>query len=399
VAQQQDREPSYREQDAKTITRLRGMVDPWFLCRYGMNLYRGCEHGCAYCDGRAERYYVPGDFGRDITVKRNAVAVLDRELSRLKEPGFMFLGGGVCDAYQPAERRYRLARGVLELAKKYQLPVHVLTKASLVERDFDLLAEINAQTRVILSFSIQTLDDELRARFEPAAASVTERLTLLSAAKELGMGVGVMAMPVLPGLSDQPETIDRLVGTMADLGADFVCGGGLTLRPGTQKETYFAVLRAHHAELVPGYERAYRSNRASGVPDPRYLARVDARFAAALGRHGLPGRPPRRLFTGLMPLYAEAAVLLEHRDFELQQAGAPGGRLGQSGHAIQHWARQSFAKRGRRKTFNGTILEAEFRAMVAADTLHELPGVTPAAATVVRDLVGEPRAEGVLFRA
>ncbi len=394
MAQPQHREPSYREQDAKTITRLRGMVDPWFLARYGMNLYRGCEHGCVYCDGRAERYYVPGDFARDITVKGNAVAVLDHELSRLKEPGFLFLGGGVCDAYQPAEERYRLARGVLELARKYQLPVHVLTKASLVERDLDLLAEINAQTRAILSFSIQTLDDDLQRRFEPGAAPITERLRLLATAKKLGMGVGVMAMPVLPGLSDQPDRIDRLVGTMAELGADFVCGGGLTLRPGTQKDTYLDVLREHYSALVPGYQRAYRSNLASGAPDPRYLARVDARFAAALRRHGLPGRAPRRLFRSLMPLYAEVAVLLEHREFELHQAGSPGGALGRAGHAIQQWARQSFTKRGRRKAFNGTVLEAEFRAMVTAGTLHELPGVTTAAAAVASLLVKEAAAEG-----
>jgi DNA repair photolyase len=114
------------------------MVDSWFLGRYGMNLYRGCEHGCRFCDGRSERYLVEGDFARDITVKRNAVAVLDRELGRIREPGFVFVGGGVCDAYQPAQARYGLARGALEVARRRGLPVHVLTKSALVERDLDL---------------------------------------------------------------------------------------------------------------------------------------------------------------------------------------------------------------------------------------------------------------------
>jgi DNA repair photolyase len=122
-----DGQATYHEVEARSITRVPGTADPWFLGRYGMNLYRGCEHGCVYCDGRAEKYHVSGDFARQITVKRNTVEVLDRELSRIREPGFVMLGGGVCDAYQPAELSYRLARGVLELALKHKLPVHVLS--------------------------------------------------------------------------------------------------------------------------------------------------------------------------------------------------------------------------------------------------------------------------------
>jgi len=389
VASPPDPAPRYREQHAKTITRLRGTVDPWFIGRYGMNLYRGCEHGCIYCDGRAERYYVPGDFSRDITVKRNAVQVLARELTRIKEPGFVFLGGGVCDAYQPAEEHFRLARGVLELARDHRLPVQVLTKAALVERDLDLLTAINDQTRAILSFSIQTLDDDLRQRFEPGAAPIAERLRLLAAAKERGLGTGVMAMPVLPGLSDQPGHVDELVGRAAAIGVDFVLGGGLTLRPGVQKDTYFAVLTEHHPDLVEGYRRAYSRDHASGVPDHRYLARVDKRFAAALARHKLPGRPPRRLFQGLMPLYAEVGVLLEHREFERHQAGTLGGGLGRAGRAIQGWARQEFTKRGRRKAFDSTVLDGELRAMVDGGTLQQLPGVTAEAAALVRSWVAD----------
>lgn len=132
----------YREVEARSITRLPGRADPWFLGRYGMNLCRGCEHGCSYCDGRAERYHVEGDFEADIAVERNAVEVLGRELARVREPGFVLLGGGVCDAYQPAEEGYRLARGALELALHHGLPVHVVTKSALVERDLDLLARL-----------------------------------------------------------------------------------------------------------------------------------------------------------------------------------------------------------------------------------------------------------------
>jgi len=378
----------YHLVDAKTITRVPGTVDPWFLGRYGMNLYRGCEHGCLYCDGRAERYYVSGDFARDVTIKCNAVELLGRELSRAaaREPGFVLLGGGVCDAYQPAEERHRLARGALELAHTNRLPVHVLTKASLVERDLELLAAIEHDTRAILSFSIQTLDDTVRAHFEPDAAPIGQRLRLLGEAKRLGLATGVMAMPVLPGISDQPDAIDRLVATAAELGVDFVCYGALTLRPGVQKRTYLEAIAEHDASLLPGYEAAYRSARASGAPAASYLKRVDERFGAALDRHGLPARPPRRLFQGQIPQYAEIAVLLEHREAAERRQGRGAG-LARAGFAVQKWAREQFARRGRRKDFSWQLLEDEFHQRVADGTIAELPHVTHAAVTAMRSLL------------
>lgn len=360
----------YHEIEAKTVTRLRGVVDPWFLGRYGMNLYRGCEHGCLYCDGRAERYYVAGEFDRDIQVKVNAVAVLDAELSRRREPGFVFLGGGVCDAYQAAEARYRLARGALEVALRRGLPAHVLTKSALVERDLDLLQSIAGRSGAILSFSLQTVDDEVRRRFEPGAAPVSERLRLLREARRRGVAAGVMAMPVLPGISDKPEQIDALVAAAAEAGAEFVLFGGLTLRPGQQRETYLRALAGFYPQHLDGYQRLYRIPRASGAPDGRYLSRVDARFRAALARHGLPGRIPRRLFTGRVPLYAEVGVLLEHRGFA---CGDPS--LGRAGFALQDWARRLLAENARRREFSHRDVEGQLRQRLA-----EIPGLSPSAA-------------------
>jgi len=380
----------YREVSAKSVTRLRGTVDPWFLGRYGMNLYRGCEHGCRYCDGRAERYYVDGDFDRDIVVKHNAVDVLRKELGRAKEPGFVLVGGGVCDAYQPAEAKYRLARGALELALEFGFPVHVLTKSSLVERDLDLLAQINRRARAILSFSIQTTNDDVRARFEPGAAAIAERLRLMREARRLGLGVGAMAMPVLPGISDQPDSIDRLVETAVAAGADFVCTGGLTLRPGAQKDAYFALLRDQYPELVDGYLRVYRSNRPSGIPDPRYLDRLERRFRAALLRHGIPSRPPHPLFRGLMPCYAEVGVRLEHQAVELCSQGRPGLSLGRAGFAIQAWARDRISTLGRRKGFHHSHVEAEFRERLQDGSIAELLGLQRSALQAARELC--PRA-------
>lgn len=381
---------TYREQDAKTITRVPGMVDAWFLGRYGMNLYRGCEHGCLYCDGRAERYYVEGDFARDIMVKRNAVTVLDRELERIREPGFVFVGGGVCDAYQPAEAQYRLARGALALADKHRLPVHVLTKSALVERDLDLLQSIHGRTRAILSFSIGLVDEATRERFEPAAAPLAERWRLLAEAKRRGLSTGVMIMPVLPGISDRADTIDALVDRAADHEVDFVLFGGLTLRPGRQKDGYLAVIREHHAEHTDGYDVVYRANRRSGAGDPRYYRRINRRYANALSRCGLPGRIPRALFRGLIPRYAEAAVLLEHRELEQSLRSSdpcgPTGRLAHAGLALQRWARERFAK-NRRRAYDWRAVELELEAMVADRTVLSLPGMVADALPILDEVL------------
>lgn len=376
----------YRTILAKSVSRAHRFVDPWFVAHFGMNLYRGCEHGCAYCDGRAEKYRVEGDFARDVVVKANAPAVLAGELARVREPGFVFVGGGVCDAYQPAERSYRLARQALELVARFELPVHVLTKSALVERDFDLLEAIDAKKRAIVSFSIQTVDDRVRAHFEPGASPIEERFRVLAEAKRRGFGVGVMAMPVLPGVSDQPAQLDELMARAAQVGADFVLCGGLTLRPGVQTETYLRAVESFDPALLPGYRKLYRSMRASGSGDARYYQRLEQRLLEARLRHGLPGRIPRRLFHGLIPGYTEIAVLLEHVGFERACEGLPDGRLDRAGMAIQQWSRRRLAKDRRLLVAD---LERELVSMLEDGSIASLPEVTPDAVAVIRELLSD----------
>jgi DNA repair photolyase len=357
-----------------------------------MNLYQGCAHACAYCDGRAERYHLDGDF-EDVAAKSNAVEVLAAELSRAREPGFALVGGGVSDAWQPAEAECLLAREVLALLLERGLPVHALTKSALVGRDLDLLADIGSAAGAILSFSVATVDETVRERFEPGASPISERLRLMGVARDLGLGVGAMALPVLPGISDQPEAIAALVAALADAGAQFVCFGGLTLRPGRQTEVWLEALREHDADLVPGYERLYREQRASGAPDRRYSGRVRDRFTAALDTAGLPARAPRALFSGRMPRYAELGVLLEHRE-----VAGDGEGLGAAGWAVQGWARGRL-REDRRRTWQE--VDAELVSLVRRGELVRLEGVTARAATVARELAApwlvEPEVQGSLF--
>lgn len=377
----------YREISARTLLRDSGCTDAWFVGRYGMNLYRGCEHACAYCDGRAERYAVDGRFDRDIAVKINAPALLAAELSRARAPGFLFVGGGVCDAYQPAEARYGLARRALELALEHARPLHVLTKAALVERDMDLLTESARLRPTILSLSIQTVDEELRARYEPGAAPIAARWELLRRARAAGLATGVMAMPVLPGLSDAPEQIDALVAAAAAAGVDFLLHGGLTLRPGVQKEHYLAAVAEHRPELVAQVRRLYERQERSGVGDSGYYRLVDQAFRRALRRHGLPGRMPHRLFAGQLSLAAELAVLLEHRAWAAGGEGGGGARaLGRAGWALQRWARDR--QRGSARLGPGD-LEDELRQRIHDGSLASVPGVTDAVLRALRGLLAE----------
>ncbi len=381
------------ETQAKTLTRLAGSVDPWFLGRYGMNLYRGCQHACAYCDGRAEKYFVAGDFARDIVVKTNAVELFRREISRRKEPGFVFVGGGVSDAYQPVERRLELTRGVLAVVRDEGLPVHILTKSRLVERDFDLLDEIRDRAGVILSMSIQSVDDAVRRRFEPHATPIERRFVTLRRARERGYAIGVMAMPVLPGISDQVDAIASLVQRARDAGADFVLGGALTLRPGAQQRAYLDVIADEHPALLDGYRAAYRAQRPSGAPAASYVRRVDERFRRAWQRSGVPGRPPRALFAGRMPEYAEVAVLLEHQGFLVGEEGGPGGGpLAAAGRAIQGWARERLARAGRRRGFTFRQVETEFCMLCASGDLARVLTIPEVAARQTIELLQGVRA-------
>jgi DNA repair photolyase len=125
--------PNVTKIHAQSILRKQKKAESWFVSRYGMNLYCGCSHNCAYCDGRAEKYQVEGEFGHDIALKMNAIDVLKRELdpTHKRKPmkrGFIFVGGGVCDSYQSVELQYELTRRARQLIAQYNLPVHILGK-------------------------------------------------------------------------------------------------------------------------------------------------------------------------------------------------------------------------------------------------------------------------------
>ena len=307
---------------SKSILRKQKKVESWFVSRYGMNLYRGCAHNCAYCDGRAEKYQVEGEFGKDIGVKVNAIEVLGRELdpSRKRKPmkpGFIMVGGGVCDSYQAVERSYNLTRRALQLISKYDFPVHMLTKSIHIERDFDVLKEINDKKRAIISMSFSTVDDSISAVFEPGVSQPSIRLQTLAKFKEAGFPIGVYMMPVLPFITDTPGKIRETINALVDIGIDFIIFGGMTMKAGRQQEHFFKVLKEYDAGLIPRYEALYGDNQ-WGQARSDYYDAIQPHFANAARENGVAVRIPPHLWQEFYDENDRVVIILEHIDYLLK---------------------------------------------------------------------------------
>ena len=200
-----------KEITAKTILNYVKQPDTWFGLRYNLNLYRGCQHQCIYCDSRSDCYQIE-NFA-DILVKANAIEILQDELPRKRTKGTIGFGS-MNDPYMPIEKERELTRKALEVIQKNRFPVHILTKSTLVLRDIDILQKI-AEQYAAVSFTITTADDELCKKLEPCAPVASERFSAMKELRDKGIYTGVMMMPILPFLEDTKENIEALVSQAA----------------------------------------------------------------------------------------------------------------------------------------------------------------------------------------
>ena len=308
-----------------------------------MNLYRGCEHDCIYCDGRAETYRVEGDFAADAVYKENAVEVLTRELDprrRRKEfrPGYLFIGGGISDSWLPAEKELRLTRRVLELLKVFPDPLLVLTKSSLVLRDLDLLTALNRECRVTVAVSLSTVDEEKAAVLEPGASSPRERLEVIRRARDAGLGAGVMLMPVVPLVTDSPQDLDNSYRSAREAGAQFVCPGPMTLKRGRQKDFFMNAAVHRFPDAVAGYGTVYdAASDRWGSPSGTYLEYFGPLVHQTALRYGLPRRIPASLFPNNLTIAERAGVILDQMDSLMRERGLTStwGRASRSLHGLE----------------------------------------------------------------
>jgi len=345
-----------KEIEAKSILRKHKHIDSWFVSCYGMNLYRGCTHNCVYCDGRAEKYQVEGEFGHEVVVKKNAIDILRRELNpkRKRKPfkrGFVMVGGGVCDSYQPAEKTYQLTRQALQLLYEHKFPVHMLTKSTLVERDLDLLTAINVQNRAMISMSFSSVDDDISAIVEPGVPSPTRRLNTLAKLKHKGFACGMFLMPVIPFITDTPEQIDKSLRKAKEVGLDFVIFGGMTLKDGRQKDYFMRVLEDHYPHLTTEYHVIYPGDKYGGAI-PRYYQSINQVFHSLTHKYQLPRRIPARLYNDILDENDLVSVILDQMDYLLQQDGKK-SPYGYASYSISKLKEPLSSMQGRLRELNG----------------------------------------------
>ena len=325
------------EVEAKSILRKHKKIDSWFISHYGMNLYRGCTHNCIYCDGRSEGYYVEGQFGRDVAVKVNAAEVLRRELDpkRKRTPfkrSFIMVGGGISDSYQPIEKKYELTRRALEVVHEYNFPVHMLTKSTLVERDIDILKKINDRSRAIVSFSFSSVDDGISAVFEPGVPPPSKRLETIKCFKDAGIACGMFLLPVIPFVTDTPESIEDAVGKASEVGMDFIIFGGMTLKEGRQKDYFLDATKERYPDLVAKYKDIYSYSK-WGEPSKEYADAINLAFNAVARKYKVPMRIPPSLYRDILSENDRVVVMLEHIDYLLKMQGAKSS-LGYAAYSI-----------------------------------------------------------------
>lgn len=358
----------------KTILRKRDLVDPYFVGKFAFSPYHACEHGCFYCDGRAERYFVEGEFDRDIVIRTNAPEMLETELAKLRERGIVFIGSGVSDAYQPSEVDERLMERCARVLCDRAMPVSLLTKSSLVLRDIDCWEELNRKAGFILMMSIVTLDDSVRAALEPGATTIEERIETLARFKQREIATGVAAMPILPFLSDSDEQLRGMAERLASIDVDFVLPRALTLRPGRQKSVFLETLRHRFPTLVDRYERLYAENRPSGAPQSGYSRDLHRRAYAIFRETGIPTLVPHRIFRDRLPIYDEVHVLMEQMIQIYRDQSAAIRRLQSAVERYRAWLQERKAAFNRRRTLRGSDLEGELRTLAEGSGLARLLG-------------------------
>ncbi|MBR4484955.1 MAG: radical SAM protein [Erysipelotrichaceae bacterium] len=222
----------------------------------GMNIYRGCSHGCIYCDSRSTCYQFSHPF-EDIEVKQNAPQLLEKVLQSRRRQ-CMISTGSMSDPYMPCEKSLRLTRKCLQVIKKYGFGAAILTKSDLIMDDIDLLDEINRKARCVVQMTLTTYDDKLCSILEPHVCNTQRRIEVLEKMKERGIDTIVWLTPIPPFINDTRENVEAILNECVRIGVKGVIdyGMGMTLREG-DREYYYAALDKYFPGMKEKYIRTY----------------------------------------------------------------------------------------------------------------------------------------------
>ncbi len=257
---------------SKTILNKTKRRDPWFLDDYTLNPYSGCSFNCLYCYIRGSKY---GEHMEEkLAIKTNAVELLEKQLSlRAKKGQYgIIVISSATDPYLQFEKEYEITRKLLEVILHYRFPVHIITKSDLVIRDFDLLKQIENNAilpveledklpqKSFITFSFNTVDDEVAKIFEPGATSPSLRLQTVQKTLEAGFLSGISLMPLLPYITDTTESLEKMYSTFKALGVHYLFPATLTLFGDTVGDSKTLMLRAlqkHYPHLVEKYHQFF----------------------------------------------------------------------------------------------------------------------------------------------
>ena len=267
--------------EAKTILSSYWETSKWFGTNYNMNIYKGCNHGCIYCDSRSDCYHVE-NFD-EVRGKLNSLEILERDLISKRKKGVIGTGA-MSDPYNPFEKEYMLTRGALKLIDKYRFGLSIVTKSSLITRDIDILQKIQKHSPVLVKLTITTADDNLCKKIETNVCPSSERFLAIKKLAENGIFAGVLLMPILPFINDTEENIKEIVRLSHENGAKFIYGAlGVTLRS-NQRLWFYKKLDMFFPGIKENYIRAFGQDYECPSPKSQVLWKI---FTSECDKYGI----------------------------------------------------------------------------------------------------------------
>lgn len=342
--------------------------------KYRFSPYMACGHRCTYCDGRYEKYHVEGDFDRDITVRENAPELLEKELHKLREPGPICISSGISDPYQPVEEKLGITGKCAEILARFNHPVIVHTKSSLILRDIDQWEEVHRRSAFTLMISLTMADDSFRSRLEPGASSVAERLKTLGEFRKRGMNAGVLAMPFIPYLTDSREQMTEFVKALKSVGVQFAMPGLLTLKKGRQKDFFLNAFEKQYPHLQEKMTELYSNEDFYGSPSRSYSHSFHSRMDSLWTEFEMDDLIPHSVYRRQFSLYDEISILLRDMIILYGKRGINVTRLKAASQKFAEWLTPRKTYYARRRNLKYSAIEQEVKALATSGELKNVVG-------------------------
>lgn len=269
---------------AKTIISNYAKENSWFGINYNMNIYKGCCHGCIYCDSRSECYGIE-NFDK-VRAKENSIQLIRKELKSKRKTGVVGTGA-MSDPYNPFEKDLMLTRNALEQINAFNFGIAIATKSNLITRDIDIFKKIKEHSPVLIKITITTFNDELCKKIESNVCTSSERFEAIRKLSEKGIFTGILLMPVLPFINDDEENIISIVRKAVECGAKFIFayGMGVTLRKNQRDHFYSELIRLFpDKDIIQKYNTAFGTSYECSSPNAKKLWKV---FKAECERLGI----------------------------------------------------------------------------------------------------------------